>query len=75
MPIDGFGLDVIMLSSREKYIEVLFFARKAPVNTARVSPGHPIIPLKSNKFNMAAVSVKRSVLRYCETSQSCISLA
>ena len=46
MPIDGFGLDVIMLSSREKYIEVLFFARKAPVNTARVSPGHPIIPLK-----------------------------
>ena len=75
MPIDGFGLNVIMLSSREKYIEVLFFARKAPVNTARVSPGHPIIPLKSNKFNMAAVSVKRSVLRYCETSQSCINIA
>ena len=75
MPIDGFGLDVIMLSSREKYIEVLFFARKAPVNTVRVSPGHPIILLKSNKFNMAAVSVKRSVLRYCETSQSCISIA
>ena len=46
MPIDGFGLDVIMLSSGEKDIEVLFFARKAPVNTARVSPGHPIIPLK-----------------------------
>ena len=75
MPIDGFGLDVIVLSSREKYIEVLIFARKAPVNTARVSTGHPIIPLKSNKFNMAAVSVKRSVLRYCETSQSCISIA
>ena len=25
-----------------------------------VPPGHPIILLKSNKFNMAAVSVKRS---------------
>ena len=24
-------------------------------------PGHPIIQLKSNKFNMAAVSVKRSI--------------
>ena len=25
-------------------------------------PGHPIILLKSNKFNMAAVSVKRSIV-------------
>ena len=35
-------------------------ARKGRVNTERVPPGHPIILLKSNKFNMAAVSVKRS---------------
>ena len=41
-------------------------ARKAHVNTERVywivlmPPGHPIILLKSNKFNMAAISVKRS---------------
>ena len=43
-------------------------ARKARVNTERVyrivlmPPGHPIILLKSNKFNMAAVSVKRSIV-------------
>ena len=38
------------------------FAQKARVNTERVPPGHPIILLKSqNKFNMAAVSVKRSI--------------
>ena len=37
------------------------FARKARVNTERVPPGHPIILLKSNEFNMAAVSVKRSI--------------
>ena len=47
------------------------FARKARVNTERVTPGHPIILLASNKFNMAAVSVKRSIsmfffLRSCE---------
>ena len=42
-------------------------ARKAHVNTERVLrivlmlPRHPIILLKSNKFNMAAVSVKRSI--------------
>ena len=29
--------------------------------TQRVPPGHPIILLKSNKFNMAAVSVKWSI--------------
>ena len=30
-------------------------------------PGHPIILLKSDKFNMAAVSVKRSIITklYC----------
>ena len=43
-------------------------ARKARVNTERVygnvlmTPGHPTILLKSNKFNMAAVSVKRSIV-------------
>ena len=42
-------------------------ARKARVNTERVyrivlvPPRHPIILLKSNEFNMAAVSVKRSI--------------
>ena len=29
-----------------------------------MSPGHPIILLKSNQFNMAAVSVKRSIKKY-----------
>ena len=44
-------------------------ARKARVNTERVClivflpPVHPIILLKSNKFNMAAVSVKRPFVR------------
>ena len=31
------------------------------IYTERVPPRHPIILLKSNKFNMAAVSVKRSI--------------
>ena len=43
-------------------------ARKERVNTERVHrivfmpPGHPIILLKSKKLNMAAVSVKRSII-------------
>ena len=37
------------------------FARKARVNTERVPPEHPIILLKSNKFNMAAVSAAVSI--------------
>ena len=42
-------------------------ARKARVNSERVYRillmplGHPIILLKCNKFNMAAVSIKRSI--------------
>ena len=42
-------------------------AQKAHVNNDRVyqimlmPPGHPIILLKSNKFNMATVLVKRSI--------------
>ena len=42
-------------------VKSFLFARKALVNTERVPPGHPIILLKSNKFNMAALSVKRSI--------------
>ena len=38
-------------------------ARKARVNTERVPPGHPIILLKSSKFDVAAVSVKRSIYK------------
>ena len=40
----------------------VIIARKGRVNTERVPPGHPIILLKSNNFNMAAVQVKRSIL-------------
>ena len=45
----------------EKYTVKLSFARIACGNTERVPPGHPIILLKSNKFNMAAVSEERSI--------------
>ena len=38
------------------------FARKARLNTKRVPPGHSVILLKSSKFNMAAVSVKMSII-------------
>ena len=55
-------LDVIMNAFFPRNIQGSYlFARKARVNTERVPPGHPIILLKSNKFNMAAVSVKRSI--------------
>ena len=37
------------------------FAGKARVNTEQLPPGHSLILPKSNKFNMAAVSVKRSI--------------
>ena len=49
--------------SEEKYTVKFFFTRKARVNTERVPRGHPIILLYSNKFNVAAVSVKKV---YCE---------
>ena len=45
----------------EKYTLKFSFPQKTRVNTDRVPPGHPIILLKSNKFNMAAVLVKRSI--------------
>ena len=47
------------------------FRRKVCVITERVyqimlfPPGHPIILLKSNKFNMATISVKRSIVMLC----------
>ena len=54
-------LDVIMIAFFPRNISSLL-ARKARVNTEQVLPGHPTILLKSNKFNMAAVSVKRSIV-------------
>ena len=51
---------MIDFSPRNKHWSSLF-ARKARVNTERAPPGHPIILLKSNKCNMAAVSVKRCI--------------
>ena len=55
-------LDVIMIAFSPRNIQwSSLFARKARVNTERVPPGHPIILLKSNEFNMAAVSAKRSI--------------
>ena len=52
-------------------------ARKARVNTERVyrvvlmPPGHPIILLESNEFDMAAVSVKRSICLHCLKCKHC----
>ena len=40
------------------------FAGKARVNTERVPRGHPIVLVKSDKLNMAAVSIKRSINSY-----------
>ena len=55
-------LDLIMNTFFPRNIQwSSLFARKVPVNTERVPPGHPIILLKSNKFNLAAVLVKRSI--------------
>ena len=57
------------------------FARKAGVNTGRVyrmvlmCPGHPIILLKSNKFNIADVSAKRPIKsKYLRTQNSVLVL-
>ena len=56
-------LGVIMIAFFPRNIRwSSLFARKAHVNTERLPPGHPIILLKSNKFNMAAVSVKKVYL-------------
>ena len=54
-------LDVIMISLFPKNIRRSSrFAQKASVNTERVPPGHPIILLKSNKFNMTASETRRT---------------
>ena len=59
------SLDVIMIAFFPRNIHLSsLFARKGRVNTERVPPGHPIILLESNKFNMAAVSVERSITLY-----------
>ena len=56
-----FAITMFFLGKRKK------IGPKARVNTERVyrivlvPPRHPIILLKSNEFNMAAVSVKRSI--------------
>ena len=57
------------------------FARKAGVNTERVyrivlmCPGHPIILLKSNKFNIADVWAKRPIKsKYLRTQNSVLVL-
>ena len=55
-------LDATMIAFFPRNIQrSSLFAQKARVNTERVRPGHTIILLKSNKFNMGAVSVKRSI--------------
>ena len=61
-------LGVIMIAFFPRKNSEVFFAQKACINTERVPPGHPIILLKSNEFNMATVSVKRSIyLSYIAT--------
>ena len=47
----------------EKYTLKFSFCPKSTRKCEQVPVGHPIILLKSNKFNMAAVSVKRSILK------------
>ena len=60
-------LDEIMIAFFPRNIQWSFlFARKARINTERVPHGHPIIRLKSNKFNMAAVSVKKRSIDFEE---------
>ena len=55
-------LDVITIAFFPRNIQLSsLFARKAFVNTERVPPGQSIILLKSSKFNMTAVSVKRFI--------------
>ena len=55
-----FGCNIDNLLA-EKYTLKFFFCPKSERKYERVPPGHLIILLKSNKFNMAAVLVKRSI--------------
>ena len=41
--------------------DLIYLHQKAHINSEPVSPGHTIILLKSNQFNMATLSVKRSI--------------
>ena len=52
------SLDVITIGN---ILWSSLFGRKVRVNTEQVPPGHPIILLKSNKFNMATVSIKKNL--------------
>ena len=54
-----FGCNYELLFPEEYTVRFSFCPKS---DTERVLPGHPIIFLKSNKFNMAAVSVKRSIV-------------
>ena len=53
--------------------DLIYWHQKAHVNTEQVPPpppGHTIILLKSNQFNMATIPVKRSIffpknINYC----------
>ena len=59
-------LDVIIIAFFPRNIQwSSLFAQKACVKTEQVPPGHPIILLKSNKFNMATISVKRAIVMLC----------
>ena len=56
-------LDVIMIAFLPRNIhESSLLARKERVNVERVPTGHLIILLKSNKFDVTAVSEKRSII-------------
>jgi len=58
-------LDVIMIAFLPRNIHwSSLFGRKGCASTEWVPPGHPIILLKGNKFNMAAVLLKRSIAKY-----------
>ena len=58
--VSGFNNDRLF---PEKYILKISFCPKTRVNTGRAPPRHLIILLKFNIFSMAAVSVKRSILK------------
>ena len=45
----------------EKYALKFSFCPKSACKYRAVPPGHPIVLVKSDKLNMAAVSVKRSI--------------
>ena len=61
-------LDVIMIAFFPRNIQwSSLFPQKACVNTEQVPPEHPIILLKSNKFNMAAVLVKKGLFKFLFT--------